>query len=158
MAKKQEIGFVEKMKKFSRAGMPHPHSPNRNVGNLDELPTLEERIERIFKIIKQNNRPANHMIFFVMYDIESTKVRNQIAKYLLREGCTRVQKSIFLADLPLDTYNRMRSELAQVQECYENQDSILIVPISTDYLHSMKVIGQTLDVDLILKNRNTLFF
>jgi CRISPR-associated protein Cas2 len=93
-----------------------------------------------------------------MYDIESTKVRNQIAKYLLREGCTRVQKSIFLADLPLDTYNRMRSELAQVQECYENQDSILIVPISTDYLQSMKVIGQTLDVDLILKNRNTLFF
>lgn len=146
------------MKKFSRAGMPHPHSPNRNVGNLDELPTLEERIERIFKIIKQNNRPANHMIFFVMYDIESTKVRNQIVKYLLREGCTRVQKSIFLADLPLDTYNRMRSELAQVQECYENQDSILIVPISTDYLQSMKVIGRTLDVDLILKNRNTLFF
>lgn len=138
--------------------MPHPHSPNRNVGNLDELPTLEERIERIFKIIKQNNRPANHMIFFVMYDIESTKVRNQIVKYLLREGCTRVQKSIFLADLPLDTYNRMRSELAQVQECYENQDSILIVPISTDYLQSMKVIGRTLDVDLILKNRNTLFF
>jgi CRISPR-associated endonuclease Cas2 len=158
MAKKKEIGFVEKMKKFSRAGMPHPHSPNRNVGNLDELPTLEERIERIFKIIKQNNRPANHMIFFVMYDIERTKVRNQIVKYLLREGCTRVQKSIFLADLPLDTYNRMRSELAQVQECYENQDSILIVPISTDYLQSMKVIGQTLDVDLILKNRNTLFF
>jgi len=158
MAKKKEIGFVEKMKKFSRAGMPHPHSPNRNVGNLDELPTLEERIERIFKIIKQNNRPANHMIFFVMYDIESTKVRNQIVKYLLREGCTRVQKSIFLADLPLDTYNRMRSELAQVQECYENQDSILIVPISTDYLQSMKVIGRTLDVDLILKNRNTLFF
>ena len=52
MAKKEEIGFVEMMKKFSRAGMPNPHSPNRNVGNLDELPTLEERIERIFKIIK----------------------------------------------------------------------------------------------------------
>ncbi len=158
MAKKKEIGFVERMKKYSRAGMPRPPAPNRDVGNLDELSTLEERIERIFKIVKNNNRPANHMIFFVMYDIESTKVRNQIAKYLLREGCTRVQKSIFLADLPLATYDRMRSELAQVQECYENQDSILIVPISTDYLQSMKVIGKALDVDLILKNKNTLFF
>lgn len=158
MAKRKEIGFVEKMRKFSRAGMPHPHSPNRNVGNLDELPTLDERIERIFKIIKHDNRPADYMIFIVMYDIESTKVRNQIAKYLLREGCTRVQKSIFLADLPLATYNRMRSELAQVQECYENQDSILIVPISTDYLQSMKIIGQNIDIDLILRNKNTLFF
>lgn len=95
MAKKEEIGFVEMMKKFSRAGMPNPHSPNRNVGNLDELPTLEERIERIFKIIKQDNRPADHMIFFVMYDIESTKVRNQIVKYLQREGCTGYKSPSF---------------------------------------------------------------
>lgn len=158
MAKKHEIGFVEKMKKFSRAGMPHPHSPNRNLGKMDEMLSLDERIKRLLHIIQQPNRPANHMIFFVMYDIESTKVRNQIAKYLLREGCTRVQKSIFLADLPLATYERMRGELAEVQQCYENNDSILIVPISTDYLQSMKVIGQTLDVDLILKTRNTLFF
>ncbi len=158
MTKKAEIGFVEKMKKFSRAGMPHPQFPNKNAGNLESLLSLDERIQQIFKIIEQPKRPANHMIFFVMYDIESTKVRNQIARYLLREGCARIQKSIFLADLPLVVYDRMRSDLAEVQQCYENQDSILIVPISTDYLQSMKVIGQTLDVDLILKNRNTLFF
>ena len=93
-----------------------------------------------------------------MYDIESTKVRNQIVKYLLKNGCTRVQKSIFLADLPVDKYEAIRGDLTEVQQCYENNDSILIVPISTDYLQSMKIIGKTIDVDLIMKTRNTLFF
>ncbi|WP_249170570.1 hypothetical protein [Porphyromonas levii] len=48
--------------------------------------------------------------------------------------------------------------LAEVQACYDNEDSILIVPISTDYLQAMKVIGAAIDVDLILKRKNTLFF
>lgn len=93
-----------------------------------------------------------------MYDIESNKVRNQIVKYLIRKGCTRVQKSIFLADLPTADYDEIRTNLTEVQQCYDNEDSILIVPISTDYLRSMKIIGQTLDVELILKTKNTLFF
>jgi CRISPR-associated protein Cas2 len=83
---------------------------------------------------------------------------NNVVKYLLRSGCTRVQKSIFLADLPIDTYERIRSELALVQQCYENEDSILVVPISSDYLQSMKIIGKNIDVDLIMNARNTLFF
>jgi CRISPR-associated endonuclease Cas2 len=121
--KKSPITFVEKMKKFSRAGIAGSKSPNRITGNL-----------------------------------ESNKVRNQIVKYLIKKGCTRVQKSIFLADLPTVVYDEIRNDLAAVQQCYDNEDSILIVPISTDYLRSMKVIGQTLDVDLILKTKNTLFF
>ncbi len=98
------------------------------------------------------------MLFFVMYDISSTKVRNQIVKYLLKNGCLRVQKSIFLADLPLSKYNQIRDDLVEVQQCYENEDSILIVPISTDYLQAMKIIGQQIDIDLIMKKKNTLFF
>lgn len=93
-----------------------------------------------------------------MYDIESNKVRAQIVKYLLRNGCVRVQKSIFLADLPPDTYHAIRDELSEVQACYENDDSILIVPVSTDHLKAMKIIGKSIDVDVIVKNKNTLFF
>ena len=48
--------------------------------------------------------------------------------------------------------------LTEVQECYENNDSILVVPISTDYLQSMKIIGKTIDVDIIMQTKNTLFF
>ena len=98
------------------------------------------------------------MLFFVMYDIESNKVRYQIMKYLIKKGCTRVQKSIFLADLPSSIYNTIREELALVQESYDNNDSILIVPISTDYLSAMKIIGQSIDIDVITRSKNTLFF
>lgn len=156
--KKEPISFVEKMKKFSLAGIASSKHPNKTASDPEGLKTLEERLMLIFNIIKQTKRPSHYMLFFVMYDIESTKVRNQIVKYLIKKGCTRVQKSIFLADLPSADYDEIRTNLTEVQQCYDNQDSILIVPISTDYLKSMKVIGQTLDVDLILKTKNTLFF
>ena len=98
------------------------------------------------------------MLFFVMYDIESNKVRNLVAKYLIRMGCTRIQKSFFLADLEPDSVSKIKSDLADVQSAYENNDSILIVPVSTDELRAMKIIGQNIDVDLIVRNKNTLFF
>ena len=159
MAKKKgPISFVDKMKKFSRAGIAGSKSPNRTTANLEDLKTLEERLQFLLNIVKQPKRPSHYMLFFVMYDIESNKVRNQIVKYLIRKGCTRVQKSIFLADLPTADYDEIRTNLTEVQQCYDNEDSILIVPISTDYLRSMKIIGQTLDVELILKTKNTLFF
>ena len=98
------------------------------------------------------------MLFFVMYDIENNKVRRYVVKYLERKGCTRVQKSIFLADLSIEQYQDIRNDLAEVQAVYENKDSILVVPISTDYLKAMKVIGQNVDIDIIMHTRNTLFF
>ena len=46
----------------------------------------------------------------------------------------------------------------RVQAAYQNEDSNLIVPITTDYLRAMKVIGQNIDVDIITHSKNTLFF
>ena len=45
-----------------------------------------------------------------------------------------------------------------LQTSNENKDSILVVPISPDYLRSMKIIGQKIELDIILHNKNTLFF
>ena len=98
------------------------------------------------------------MLFFVMYDIESNKVRYNVVKYLERKGCTRIQKSIFLADAPADIYDSIRTDLAEVQALYDNHDSIIVCPISPDLLRSMRIIGQNIDIDLIMKNKNTLFF
>ena len=98
------------------------------------------------------------MLFFVMYDIESNKVRRYIVKYLERKGCTRVQKSIFLANLSMEKYQDIRNDLAEVQAAYDNEDSILVVPITTDYLRSMKVIGQNINIDIITHTATTLFF
>lgn len=93
-----------------------------------------------------------------MYDIESNKVRRLVCKYLIREGCSRVQRSIFLADLPIDSYYRIKNDLAEIQALYDNEDSIIVLPVSTDYLRMMKVIGKTVDVDIITHTKNTLFF
>ena len=130
---------------------------NRFDGYRDDMPELSERLRRMLNILDKE-RPATNMIFFVMYDIESNKVRQAVAKYLLAKGCSRVQKSIFLADLPGDIYRSISQDLAEVQAMYENNDSILIVPLSTDYINSMKIIGQNINLDLILKNKTTLFF
>lgn len=156
--KKEPPGFVEIMRKLTHAGINNSAVPNRIVTHLDDITTLEQRIEKILGIVKRDSRPAGNMIFFVMYDIEDNKVRHQVFKYLMRMGCYRVQRSVFLADLPNQKYDQIRKDLTEVQAAYENNDSILVVPISTDYLTAMKIIGQTIDVDVITKTRNTLFF
>ena len=155
---KKEISFVEKMKKFERSGISGSPVPNRIGSNIDIIDSVEDRITYLFNLVRESNRGASNMLFFVMYDIESNKVRRQVVKYLIKSGCYRVQKSIFLGDTSSDVYQQIRSDLTEVQACYENNDSILIVPISTDYLSSMKVIGQKIDVDLITHKINTLFF
>lgn len=98
------------------------------------------------------------MLFFVMYDIESNKVRRLVCKYLIKEGCVRVQKSIFLADRPVEVYDRIRSDLAEVQAVYDNEDSIIVLPVTSDYLRMMKIIGKNINLDVVTHSKNTLFF
>lgn len=158
MAKKKELSFVDKMRMMARAGLEGSPSPNRVSNDYDPMDPIEERVRRMLGIINGEKRRATNMTFFVMYDISSNKVRNQVVKYLIQKGCTRVQRSIFLADLDTKVYNEIREDLAAVQQAYENEDSILIVPLSTDYLKSMKIIGQNIDIDVITKCKHTLFF
>jgi CRISPR-associated protein Cas2 len=73
-------------------------------------------------------------------------------------GCIRIQKSIFLADLDITKYKSIRQDLAEVQSLYENHDSIIISPISTDLLKSMTIIGQSINLDIITHSKTTLFF
>ncbi len=93
-----------------------------------------------------------------MYDIESNKVRREIAKYLMDKGCFRIQKSIFLAQLDRSIYEQIKQDLTEVQALYDNQDSIIVCPLATDELRAMKVIGQKINIDIITRSANTLFF
>lgn len=144
------------MQKITGSGISGSPVPNRVGVNVNSLGSIEERVQNLIGIIKQFK--STSMLFFVMYDIESNKVRNQVFKYLQKMGCFRVQRSIFIADLSREKYEQIRSDLVEVQGCYENEDSILIVPVSTELLRSMKIIGKSIDVDLIMKTKNTLFF
>ena len=156
-AKKPPLSFVDQMKKLIASGI--NASPKIVVKDDSEaLTPLEERVQDILGLSDNARKRKDRMLFFVMYDIESDKVRRLVVKYLIREGCTRIQKSIFLADRPVATYNKIKSDLAEVQAVYDNEDSIIVLPVTTDYLRMMKVIGKNIDVDIITHNKNTLFF
>lgn len=143
---------------IAASGLSDSPAPSREQEKWDVLPSLSERVKTILGVVNKPERKPTNMLFFVMYDIESNKVRRYVVKYLEKKGCFRVQKSIFLADLPMENYQAIRADLAEVQAAYENMDSILIVPISTDYLRAMKVIGENIDIDIVTHNKNTLFF
>lgn len=160
MAKNEKIPltFPQKMAKLKRAGISTNNEISSSINDPSPIIDINERIRQVIGLINTPNRKATSMLFFVMYDIENNKVRYQISKYLERKGCIRIQRSIFLADLASEQYNVIKSDLAEVQSLYDNHDSIIIVPISTDYLQAMKVIGQSIDIDIIMKTKNTLFF
>ena len=157
--KRKPISPLEALRKLAQAGVQDSPRPTRHIDqDLDELPSLESRISCLLGIAKETDRPTTNMIFFTMYDIESNKVRRLVAKYLISKGCTRIQDSIFLADLSRATYEEIKRDLAEVQSLYDNHDSIIVCPISTDQLHAMHVIGEQVDVDIITHKRNTLFY
>jgi CRISPR-associated protein Cas2 len=155
--KKKEMTFVEKMLLHNKAGLTHSGIA-AELTDDEKLAELPERIKKILEITNREHLTASKMLYFIMYDIENNKVRTSIAKYLEENGCLRVQKSIFFAESERKVFNKIHSDLKHIQELYDNNDSIFLVPVSTDQVRAMKIIGQSTDFDLIIGNKNTLFF
>lgn len=107
---RQPLPFVEKMRKLSAAALDsracsdgQPSAASLSADDrLDDLPT---RIRRILGLADQTTHTRGHMLFFVMYDIESNKVRRLVSRYLQEKGCSRIQRSIFLASTTTAVYN-----------------------------------------------------
>lgn len=158
MAKKTASYYLEVLRKLKCSGLEDSPVINRLAVRADDLPTLQQRIDAILGLIRQTKKQGGKMLFFVMYDIESNKVRYNIVKYLERMGCYRIQKSIFLANLSMEKYEQIKKDMVEVQSLYENHDSIIVCPVSSDILRSMKIIGQNINLDVITQNKNTLFF
>lgn len=129
-----------------------------NNHEYNDIEDIELRIKHILGLTERIKKTPNKMLFFVMYDIEDNKVRRLVSRYLLRKGCTRIQKSVFLAETPVEIFSDIKNDLSEVQAAYDNNDSIIILPITTDYLRMMKIIGQNIDIDIITHSKNTLFF
>lgn len=64
----------------------------------------------------------------------------------------------FVINLSIEKYERIKSDMVEVQSLYDNHDSIIVCPVSSDILRSMKIIGQNINLDVITQNKNTLFF
>ena len=157
--RKPEKTEIEKLRLLSVAGVKQSVCFVDCKGDENgDLCTLEQRVQKVLDLDNNTLKKTGNMLFFVMYDIENNKVRNLIVKYLQRKGCWRVQKSIFLAEAPFATYETIKQDLTEVQAAYQNNDSIMVLPVSTDYLQMMKIIGKEIDVDIITRQKTTIFF
>ncbi len=153
-------GYIEKLRILRAAGI----STSRDIPVEQELKSadsqedINESMKRIIGIVNNANNKTGVMIFLVMYDIENNKVRTYISKYLEDKGCMRIQKSIFMGQGDQGLFNELSGTLREVQEVYENNDSIMLIPVATDQLRAMKLIGKNVDLDVFQGKRNTLFF
>jgi len=155
--KRKQPSFMEVMRLIKKAGL--REGALLKAGEIKDLPMeeLNQRIRHLLNIY-ESGKITSGMIFFVMYDIENNKVRTHIAKYLIRKGCVRLQKSVFIAQKPRDVFDELHTTLKEVQDLYDNEDSILFLPVSTDEIHAMKVIGLNISFDMVMDNKNTLIF
>ena len=156
--KKEPLPYIEVLRRLAHAGVKDSPDVNRVTGNTEDMPSLRDRVDFLIGVVNRQQRKATDMLFFIMYDIESNKVRYNIVKYLERMGCYRIQKSIFLANLSIEKYERIKSDMVEVQSLYDNHDSIIVCPVSSDILRSMKIIGQNINLDVITQSKNTLVF
>lgn len=93
-----------------------------------------------------------------MYDIENNKIRTHIAKYLIKKGCLRIQKSVYLAKSSPSIMKEISQTLKEINEIYENSDSIFVLPVPEEKFNNITVIGQNVEFDIVTKTKNVLFF
>lgn len=152
---KKAYDLKQKLEKLKKSGLCE-QAIKPDEKNLPD--TLEERIQKMLHLIKTKPQKATHMTYLIMYDIENNKVRNQIAKYLIKNGCIRIQKSVFVSSSSHKDFSKIYETLKEVQSYYDNQDSILLVPVNTTDLRSMKIIGKNIQLHTIIDKPHTLFF
>lgn len=138
------MSFAQKARQLKKSGLVHEGSA--------AFGTVGRALQRI----NAKRLKPEEMICFIMYDVEDNKIRNHIAKYLIKRGCERIQKSVYMARTTKKAYEDMARTLAEVNEVYDNNDSILLLPLGVENIERMKVIGKDIDKEVVIKKRNTL--
>lgn len=149
---RSQLTLAQALARLKEKGL-HPPSD----ASLEGIDDLTLRIREILGILQEKPLKADEMTYLIMYDIENDKVRLQIARYLLREGCIRVQRSVFIARSENSRFQSILDTLKEVNEHYANKDSIILVPVNATDVRSMKLIGRNVQLDTLMDPPNTLF-
>ncbi len=149
------LSLAERIARLKRSGISEPPP---EVDPEDILEPLPARIRSILGIVHHQSRQATDMNYLVMYDITDNKVRKLVAQYLKSQGCIRIQKSVFMANTTHVRFNAIHETLKEVNEQYENEDSIMLVPVNVADVRSMKLIGKNVSVDILTDPPSTVFF
>lgn len=160
MAKPKNVEFnlKERIAKLKEAGFTFHQTKERDISKEDiDLQPLPERIDFILNIIQNRPVKATTMNYLILYDIAHNKIRGYIARYLLSRGCIRIQKSVYLAHIPHKKFDEIYATLVEINEIYDNEDSIIMIPLNVSDARSMKLIGQNINIDQIIDPPNTVF-
>ena len=152
--KKKKYSLAEQLARIKKAGI----KESKTIPKEDLLPELNERIQQILQIVKSAPIKSTQMTYLIMYDITENKVRTAIAKYLLQHGCIRIQKSVYMAKSENKHFQEIHDTLKEVNSYYNNEDSIILVPINASDVRSMKLIGKNINISTVTDKPNTLFF
>ena len=154
---REPISFPERLRRIRDAGL-HTRQMQGGMPDTDRtLPDLAERVRRIQAFLTRGSgQTSTGMLFFVMYDIEDHKIRRHIAKYLIRQGCMRMQKSVFIGNLPHKKYREIADTLEEVNSMYANGDSLLVLPITQETIAQLQVIGKDLNYKMVTSPPNVL--
>jgi CRISPR-associated protein Cas2 len=153
--KKKEITARETNLNLAKAALP--------TLNAEEILAVENEIPfyfgRFLEWFKRNEKKnADDMYCFILYDIENNKIRRLLAKYLEKKGCVRIQKSVFFAKVPRKMYLEIKSIATDLQKVYDNQDTIILLPVGEEPLNNMHCIGKNFDFELLTQHKHTLIF
>jgi len=145
------VSFAERIRRIKAAGLQTERLQGTMDGSERLLPDLAVRVALIEAFAgggKTLNIQSAGMLFFIMYDIEDHKIRRHLAKYLQKQGCERMQKSVFLGNTSHQTYREMAETLREINSMYHNGDSIMILPITKESMTQLNVIGKNLSYEM----------
>jgi len=87
------------------------------------------------------------VLTWVIYDISKDRTRTKIADRCLDLGLQRVQKSVFLGEIPP---NRVEEILLFSQELLDlKKDAVYIFPMCRDDFAKVRIVGQGFDKKLV---------
>jgi len=159
MAKPKNIAIdlKEKIEKIKKSGLLAEPEILLEGDPDDILQPLSRRIQLILGIFQNKPIKSTTMNYLIMYDIQNNKVRTLVSKYLLKSGCIRVQKSVFLVHSDHKKFDEIRQTLIEINDVYHNEDSIILVPLNISDARSMKLIGKNVNIEQIIDPPNTVF-
>lgn len=150
----KEFNIKERLAKLKANGFSVPPTPESTEDRLESLP---KRIKKIIGILQDKPLKATTMNYLIMYDISHNKIRTLLANFLESKGCIRIQKSVFLCHSSHKKFETIKETLIDINDMYENQDSIILIPINVSDARSMKLIGQNVNIEQIVDPPNTVF-
>lgn len=154
----KEFDLKARIERLKKAGFNFSEIKQKRFDDeADDLLPLPKRIQLILGIIQSQPVKATMMNYLIFYDIENDKVRRLVAKYLLSKGCIRIQKSVFLVHCEYKKFDEIKETLKDINEVYENKDSIILSPLNVADARSMKLIGKNVNIEQIIDPPETVF-